>query len=124
MSLASVFAITAMMLILGLFFVITVNVNLFTEMVKADYDEIEIFLEDSTGVEDAQSMMNQIETFDGVEKVEYRTKEDALNIMKKRVGREQLSPGFTGRESSAQFHFDHCFFAGERRKGYPAGQRV
>ncbi len=86
MSLASVFAITAMMLILGLFFVITVNVNLFTEMVKADYDEIEIFLEDSTGVEDAQSMMNQIETFDGVEKVEYRTKEDALNIMKKRWG--------------------------------------
>ena len=53
---------------------------------KADYDEIEIFLEDSTGVEDAQSMMNQIETFDGVEKVEYRTKEDALNIMKKRWG--------------------------------------
>ena len=34
MSLASVFAITAMMLILGLFFVITVNVNLFTEMVQ------------------------------------------------------------------------------------------
>ena len=38
MSTASVFAITAMMLILGLFFVITVNVNLFTEVVKEDYD--------------------------------------------------------------------------------------
>lgn len=53
MSLASVFAITAMMLILGLFFVITVNINLFTEMVKTDYDQIEIFLEDSTSAEEA-----------------------------------------------------------------------
>ena len=33
MSLASIFSITAMLLILGLFFVITVNVNLFTEAV-------------------------------------------------------------------------------------------
>ena len=86
MSLASVFAITAMMLILGLFFVITVNVNLFTEMVKSDYDQVEIFLEDSTTVEEAQSMMDEIETYDGVENVQYRTKEDALNIMKKRWG--------------------------------------
>ncbi len=86
MSLASVFAITAMMLILGLFFVITVNVNLFTEMVKSDYDQVEIFLQDSTSTESAQSMMNEIEGYDGVEKVEYRTKEDALNIMKKRWG--------------------------------------
>ena len=56
MSLASVFAITAMMLILGLFFVITVNINLFTEMVKTDYDQREIFLEDSTSAEEAQQL--------------------------------------------------------------------
>ena len=37
MSLASIFSIVAMLLILGLFFVITVNVNLFTEVVKLDY---------------------------------------------------------------------------------------
>ena len=53
MSLASVFAITAMMLILGLFFVITVNVNLFTEMVKSDYDQVEIFLKDATTTDEA-----------------------------------------------------------------------
>ena len=86
MSLASVFAITAMMLILGLFFVITVNVNLFTEMVKSDYDQVEIFLKDATTTDEAQSMMDQIETFDAVKSVEYRTKEDALKIMKKRWG--------------------------------------
>lgn len=86
MSLTSIFAITAMMLILGLFFVVTVNINLFTEMVKADYDQVEIFLEDETSADQAQSMMDQIRTHEHVNKVEYRTKEDALNIMKKRWG--------------------------------------
>ena len=86
MSLASVFAITAMMLILGLFFVITVNVNLFTEMVKSDYDQVEIFLKDATTTDDAQSIMDKVETYDDVKSVEYRSKEDALKIMKKRWG--------------------------------------
>lgn len=86
MSLASVFAITAMMLILGLFFVITVNVNLFTEMVKSDYDQVEIFLSDSTTTEEAQTIMDKVETYDDVKNVEYRSKEDALKIMKKRWG--------------------------------------
>ena len=48
MAVASIFAITAMMLILGLFFVISVNVNLFSEMVKQDYDTVEVYLEDAT----------------------------------------------------------------------------
>lgn len=86
MSLASVFAIMAMMLILGLFFVLTVNVNLFTEMIKTDYDQIEVFLEDSTKKSEAQEMMNQVESHEHVTLVEYRSKEDALNIMKKRWG--------------------------------------
>ncbi len=86
MSVASVFAITAMMLILGLFFVLTVNVNLFTEMVKADYDQIEVFLEDSTSKEDAQLIMDQVAAHEHVADVQYRSKKDALNIMKKRWG--------------------------------------
>ena len=86
MSLASVFAITAMMLILGLFFVMTVNINLFTEMIKADYDQVEVFLEDSVDEVEAQSIMDQMDSHDAVKEVEYRSKEDALNIMKKRWG--------------------------------------
>lgn len=86
MSLASVFAITAMMLILGLFFVMTVNINLFTEMIKADYDQVEVFLEDSVDEVEAQSIMDQMDSHESVKEVEYRSKEDALNIMKKRWG--------------------------------------
>lgn len=86
MSLASVFAITAMMLILGLFFVMTVNINLFTEMVKEDYEQIEVFLEDSTSKAEAQDIMDQVAAHEHVATVAYRSKEDALNIMKKRWG--------------------------------------
>lgn len=86
MSVASVFAITAMMLILGLFFVITVNVNLFTEMVKSDYEQIEIFMEDTTTYDEAAVIMGEIEARDDVKTVKYRTKEEALGIMKTRWG--------------------------------------
>ena len=57
MSLASIFSIVAMLLILGLFFVITVNINLFTEVVKQDYDQVEVFLLDETTKAEAQQLM-------------------------------------------------------------------
>ena len=86
MTLASVFAITAMMLILGLFFVLSVNLNLFTEMIKSDYDEVELFLRDDVTTEQAQAVMDEVDKFDGVEETLYRTKDDAMDIMKKRWG--------------------------------------
>lgn len=60
MSLASIFSIVAMLLILGLFFVITVNINLFTEVVKQDYDQVEVFLLDETTKAEAQQLMAEI----------------------------------------------------------------
>lgn len=86
MSLASVFAITAMMLILGLFFVLTVNINLFSEAVKSDYEQVEVFLSDETDNEQVQELITTIENYGGVDSVEYRSKEDAMNIMKNRWG--------------------------------------
>ena len=55
-------------------------------MVKTDYDQIEIFLEDSTSAEEAQQIMDAVENHDHVKQVEYRSKEDALKILKKRWG--------------------------------------
>ena len=66
MSLASIFSILAMLLILGLFFVITVNINLFTEVVKQDYDQVEVFLLDDTSKADAEKLMEQISAQPGV----------------------------------------------------------
>ena len=86
MSLASIFSILAMLLILGLFFVITVNINLFTEVVKQDYDQVEVFLLDDTSKADAEKLMGQISAQPGVTEVQYRGKAEALEIMKERWG--------------------------------------
>ena len=86
MSLASIFSITAMLLILGLFFVIMVNINMFTEAVKQDYDQIEVFLLDSTSQEETMNIMSQLKHCDGVTDVEYRSEDEALEIMKQRWG--------------------------------------
>ena len=86
MSLASIFSITAMLLILGLCFVIVVNINLFAEVVQQDYDQIEVFLLDETGQEETMSMMAQISQYEGVSDVMYRSEDEALEIMKQRWG--------------------------------------
>ena len=86
MSLASIFSIVAMLLILGLFFVITVNVNLFTQVVKQDYDQVEVFLLDDTTKAEAEELMSVIKQQDGVSAVEYRSKAEALEILKQRWG--------------------------------------
>ena len=86
MSLASIFSILAMLLILGMFFVITVNINMFTEVVKQDYDQIEVFLLDDTDKTEAEALMAQISTHDGVTDVQYRSKSDALKVLKERWG--------------------------------------
>lgn len=86
MSLASIFSILAMLFILGIFFAILVNLNLFTEVVKQDYDQVEIFMEETSSQEQIDGAMSKLENFEGVDSVAYRTKEEALDIMKERWG--------------------------------------
>jgi len=86
-TIASVFAITAMMLILGLFFTLAVNVNLFTEMIKRDYDTVEVFLEDRVTADQSKEIMNKITGIPGVSDVTYRSKAEALEIMRDRWGK-------------------------------------
>ncbi len=86
MSVASIFSILAMLFILGIFFAILVNLNLFTEVVKQDYDQVEIFIEDSASQEQIDSAMAQLDEQAGIDSVAFRTKEEALTIMKERWG--------------------------------------
>lgn len=85
-TIASIFAITAMMLILGLFFTLAVNLNLFTEMIKRDYDTVEVFLNDDVTEDEAKAIMNEVTGINGVSEVEYRSKAQALQIMRDRWG--------------------------------------
>lgn len=86
MTFASVFAITAMLLILGLFFVVIINVNMATESIKGDYNNIEVYMKDSTSEKVILKDMTTIEKWGNVKNVDYRSKEDAFKILKERWG--------------------------------------
>ena len=86
MSLASILAITAMLLILGLSFALILNLTLSMEMLKTNYNEVEFFLDDSVTRDEADQLIATIETFGGVKGSTYRTTEEAMDIMRKRWG--------------------------------------
>jgi len=86
MSLASVFSIMAMLLILGVSFVTVVNISVAMEKAKEGYDTIMIHLDDSTTYEQAQAMMDTLRGMDEVSEVSYLTKDEALEQWKAEWG--------------------------------------
>ncbi len=86
MTVASLFAITAMLLILGLFFFLTVNVNFITEEIKDQFDTIEVFLQDDQTEAQAEVIRNSLSQLQGVANVEYISKAQAMEEFKTRWG--------------------------------------
>lgn len=86
MAFISIFAITCMMLILSLFFILVINVNTAAETIKGDYDSIEIFLLDETAEEQANAIIDDMKDEDGVSDVYYKSKEEAMAEFKGRWG--------------------------------------
>ena len=82
----STMAITAMMLILGLFFVTFVNVNLFTATIEKDYNVIQIYLAEGNSSDKTQTVGKSLEAMDGVDHIQYVNKEEALKTLKARWG--------------------------------------
>ncbi|MBQ6150322.1 MAG: permease-like cell division protein FtsX [Mogibacterium sp.] len=82
----AILAITAMMLILGLFFVSFVNVNMFAKSIGKDYNVIQIYMKDGNTQEVTDAVGTSLEKITGVEKVEYVTKDQALEALKENWG--------------------------------------
>jgi cell division transport system permease protein len=82
----AILAITAMMLILGLFFVSFVNVNSFAKSIGKDYNVIQIYMKDSNTKEATEKVGVSLNKIKGVEKVDYVTKDQALDTLKERWG--------------------------------------
>lgn len=86
MSLASIFAITAMLLILSIFFILVININTAAQTIKQDYDSIEVFLTDKTTEKQANAMIDDIRQEKGVQDVYYKSREDAMKEFRQRWG--------------------------------------
>ena len=78
MGLASIFAITAMLLILSVFFIAALNVNMAAEAIKGDYDTIEIYLKDDVKKKQAQKLVADLKETDGVADAWYKSKKKAM----------------------------------------------
>ena len=86
MSVISIFAITCMLLILSLFFILFINVNSAAETIKGDYDSIEVFLLDETTQDDANVMIDDLKQQEGVADAYFKTREEAMAEFKARWG--------------------------------------
>ncbi|MBQ6439798.1 MAG: permease-like cell division protein FtsX [Mogibacterium sp.] len=82
----AILAITAMMLILGLFFVSFVNVNLFASSLEKDYNVIQVYLKDGNKTETTEAVKTSLGKISGVEKIEYVSKDEALETLRERWG--------------------------------------
>ena len=86
MTTASLFSITAILLVLGIFFLVIVNINAMAEDVKRDFDQIQVNLFDAVTTEQSAEMMGTIDLMPGVEGTTYQTREEALENWKVKWG--------------------------------------
>ncbi|MBR0598933.1 permease-like cell division protein FtsX [Sinanaerobacter chloroacetimidivorans] len=86
MTMASMFSITAMLLILGLFFILVVNINMVSETAKKQFDTIQVYLLDETSYEDAVVMMENLNQMSGVGETTYLTDVQAMAEWKAKWG--------------------------------------
>lgn len=82
----SVMAITAMMLILGLFYVAFVNVNLFARSIEKDYNVVQVYLKEGSDEKTAKSVESSLKEIDGVDDVVFVTKDEAMMTLKDKWG--------------------------------------
>lgn len=104
MLLTSLFSITAMMLILGVFFIFAVNVSLLTQSARDQFDMVEVFLKDSLSDSRLEKLRSEISGLPYVDDVDYISKDDALSIMRERWGDYgYLLDGLSGNPLPASF---------------------
>lgn len=93
MTSASIIIMCATMFIFGLFFVIGENVNSVITQLENEQG-IQIFIDEDATDEEIQTLGNQIRAINGVNRVTFVSKEDALNSMKTTLGDESLFEGW------------------------------
>lgn len=96
MSVASLFTIVSCLVILGVFMIISLNVETVTEQIK-DQCEIQVFLDMNTSDERVTAIGNEISSIENIKSVEIYTKEQMLEEVKATMfkGREDLIESFS-----------------------------
>lgn len=81
MSVASMTSVAASLIILGLVFVLIVNLNSITQGAQEQYDSIQVYIADGLSEVEIKALGDQMSKLDSVKGVRYETKEEALKKM-------------------------------------------
>ncbi len=91
---ASMVIMCATMIIFGVFLAIGQNINHFVEKIEKDQG-IQVFVNRDATDEQIQQVKSDLNKISGISKIEYRSKEDALNQMKEMLDeKQQLLAGY------------------------------
>ncbi|MGE5628081.1 MAG: permease-like cell division protein FtsX [Solirubrobacterales bacterium] len=94
-SIASIATVAATLFILGIFILITANVNKGILNVESKV-EVKIYLKDNITITDQKAIENKIKTVDGIVSYDYESKAQALDNFKEQLGErnKSLTEGF------------------------------
>jgi len=86
MSIASIGSVTATLIILGIIFVLILNINSLAQGAKDQFDSVKVYLKDEISQEDITKTGDKIEDIKGVKDIYFESKEEALQKMKESWG--------------------------------------
>lgn len=86
MTAASLISITAILLVLGIFFLVIVNIGAMSQDIQKDFDQIQVNLMDAVTPDQTDRIMDDINRIEGVSGTTYQTREQALENWKVKWG--------------------------------------
>jgi len=95
MSFASVTSVVATLIILGIIFILVLNINNISDGAKDQFTSIEVYLDDKNDFFEIEKIGDEINALQGVELVEFKEKDKALEEYKEQWGKDgYLLDGF------------------------------
>jgi len=82
MSVASISSVAATLLILGIIFVLIVNISAMTQVAKDQFDTVQVYLDEGLSIEQIEDLGTKMFKLQGVQDVVFEAKADALEKMK------------------------------------------
>lgn len=86
MSVISVISVSSALIILGIVISIVLNINKFIEITKDDINEIRVSIDNNLNESQIQKFEDDLGKIKGIKNIEYKSKEDAFDEMKKSWG--------------------------------------
>jgi len=88
MSIASIGSVAASLVVLGVIITLVLNINNVADLTQMQFDSIQVYLQEDLNQNQIQEIGQSIALIEGIENVEYESKEQALKNMKERWGQQ------------------------------------